>query len=143
MKNFKKSWIALLLCLIACLLGVCLAGCNKNEGYAKTEVSANDDMVAITVVEATPNTSLIRAMECAQDDGNLSFTIEKGMVTSINGVSQTTNVYWMLYTSDTDNANTAWGTCEYGGQTLGSATLGAESLTVKNGCVYVWVYTKF
>ena len=143
MKNFKKNWLALLLCLVACLLGVCFVGCNKNEGYAKTEVIANDEVVAITVVEATPNTSLLRAMECAQDDKKLTFTTSDGMVTSINGTAQANNTYWMLYTSDTENANTAWGTYTYDGQKLGSSTLGAESLTIKNGCVYVWVFTKF
>ena len=65
------------------------------------------------------------------------------MVTSINGITQTANTYWMLYTSDEDNANTGWGTYDYDGKSLGSAIYGAESLTVKDGCVYVWVFTKF
>lgn len=136
MKNFKKSWIALLLCLVATVFGVCFVGCKKN-------VDANADRVAITVVNATENESLLEYMEGLQKNGELTFTIEKGMVTSINGITQTTNTYWMLYTSDTDNANTAWGTYTYDGQELGSAIYGAEDLTVKNDCVYVWVFTKF
>ncbi|MGN0813243.1 MAG: hypothetical protein ACI4MQ_07035 [Candidatus Coproplasma sp.] len=143
MKNFKKSWIAFLLCLIATVFGVCFIGCSKDEGFAVTEVDASDEVVAITVVDASPNASLLLAMECAQKDGKLTFTISNGMVTDVNGTSQAANCYWMLYTSDSENANTAWGTYDYSGQTLGSAVLGAESLTVKTGCVYVWVYTQF
>lgn len=136
MKNFKKNWLALLLCLVATVFGMCFVGCKKN-------VDANAERVAITVVNATENESLLEYMEGLQKDGELTFTIEKGMVTAINGITQTTNTYWMLYTSDTENANTAWGTYTYDGQELGSSTLGAESLNVKNGCVYVWVFTKF
>ena len=136
MKSLKKSWIALLLCLIATVFGMCFVGCKKN-------VDANAERVAITVVNATENESLLEYMEALQKDGELTFTIESGMVTSINGTKNTTNTYWMLYTSDTENANTAWGTYTYDGQELGSSTLGAESLTIKNGCVYVWVFTKF
>lgn len=128
----KKRWLAVLLCVIAAVFGVCFIACNKNP-----------DPVAITVSEATDGETLLEYMNGLEEDGTLKFTVNDGMVTSINGVSNTTNSYWMLYTSDSDNANTEWGTYEYNGQTLGSATLGAESLTVVNGCVYVWVYTTF
>lgn len=137
MKSFKKSWLALLICTIAMLFGVAFTACSKNA------VDANDERVAITVVGATENESLLEYMQTLQNEGKLSFTIDNGMVTSINGISQTTNTFWMLYTSDSDNANAAWGTCEYENQTLGSATLGAESLKVKEGFIYVWVFTKF
>lgn len=136
MKNLKKNWLALLLCLVATVFGMCFVGCKKN-------VDANAERVAITVSQATEGKTLLQYMEDMQEDGELTFTIEKGMVTSINGTKNTTNTYWMLYTSDTENANTAWGTYTYDGQELGSSTLGAESLTIKNGCVYVWVFTKF
>lgn len=137
MKNLKKSWLALLLCVVAAAFGVMFAACNKNT------VDANDERVAITVVNATENESLLDYMSGLQGEGKLTYTIDNGMVTSINGISQTTNTYWMLYTSDTDNANTAWGTYEYENQTLGSASLGAKDLKVKDGCIYVWVFTKF
>ncbi|MGN0805908.1 MAG: hypothetical protein ACI4MC_02620 [Candidatus Coproplasma sp.] len=137
MKDFKKRWLALLLFAAMAVFGVIFVACNKSN------VDANDERVAITVVNATEGETLAEYMEGLQENGELTFTVSNGMVTAINGVSQTTNIYWMLYTSDTDNANTAWGTYEYDGQQLGSATLGAETLTVKDGCVYVWVYTKF
>jgi hypothetical protein len=49
----------------------------------------------------------------------------------------------MLYTSDTDNANTAWGEVEYKGEVYGSAILGAEALTIKEGCLYIWIFQAF
>ena len=49
----------------------------------------------------------------------------------------------MLYTSDSENANEAWGIVEYEGKNYGSATLGAESLPVKSGAIYIWWYQSF
>ena len=49
----------------------------------------------------------------------------------------------MLYTNDQENANEQWGTCEYEGEVLGSATLGAGELAVKAGCVYLWSFESF
>ncbi|MGN0804420.1 MAG: DUF4430 domain-containing protein [Candidatus Coproplasma sp.] len=143
MKKLKTSWLALLLCLVTTVLSVCFVGCNKKEGYAIGEVSATDNVVTITIVEASKDATLLMAMERAQDDEKLTYSISDGMVTSINGTVQGNNCYWMLYTDDAENANTGWGTYTYEGQVLGSSIFGAESLTVKVGCVYVWVYEKF
>ena len=100
--------------------------------------------VVITVSEEVADgTTLLAYMEDMQADGTISFSVQGGMVSEINGVENGTNSYWMLYTSDENNANTAWGTYEYEGQTLGSATLGAETLTVVGGEVYIWVYQSF
>ena len=82
-------------------------------------------------------------MDYLQENGELSYTISNGMVTEINGTANTTNSYWMLYTSDSENANEAWGTLEHEGAVYGSSMLGAESLTVKENCVYVWAYQTF
>ena len=43
----------------------------------------------------------------------------------------------------TDSANAAWGTIEYNGNVYGSAVLGAESLIIKDGCMYIWVFQSF
>ena len=60
-----------------------------------------------------------------------------------DGTKQTPSSYWMLYTNDQENANEQWGTCEYEGEVLGSATLGAGELAVKAGCVYLWSFESF
>ena len=88
---------------------------------------------------------LIDYMKQLAGDKVLDCTIENGMITSINGIQNAADFSscWMLYTSDTDNANTAWGTVEYDGQTYGSAISGAETLVVKPGQLYIWVYQSF
>lgn len=129
----KKRYLALLLCVLAAVFGICFTACTP----------ANPDPVAITVTESTSGETLLEYMNDEQSNGKLTFEIAEGMVTEINGVANTTNSYWMLYTDDEANANTAWGTYDYNGKTLGSAKYGADSLVVVDGCVYVWVYTTF
>ncbi len=105
--------------------------------------------VAIDLTNATveEGATLLDVMEDLKEEKALTFEVVNGMVTSINGTanSPTYNPCWMLYTSDDDPAisNSAWGTYEYKGQTLASAALGADSLPVKSGEIYVWVYVTF
>ena len=75
--------------------------------------------------------------------GGLTFTIEDGMVTEINGRANTMNSYWMVYTSDEAHANAECGVMEYEGKEYGSATLGAESLPLAAGGTYIWAYQTF
>ncbi len=98
------------------------------------------DLREASVAEGT---TLLALMEERESEGALKFTMEDGMVTSINGTKNSTNQYWMLYISDGENSNGEWGTYTYEGETLRSAIYGAETLTVKNGEIYVWVYQKF
>ncbi|MBO4251719.1 MAG: hypothetical protein J5911_03545 [Clostridia bacterium] len=125
-----KKIVALILCVVfACAL---LCGC---DNVGKTVVlKPQDDFVGKTLSEF---------MQSEKDQGKLDFVIENSMVVSIDGVKNTTNTYWMLYTDDAANSNDAWGTIEYDGKTYASATLGAESLVIASGRTYIWVFTKF
>ncbi len=73
------------------------------------------DPVVITISQeaSVEGLTLQDYMEQLQEDGELSFSIENGMITKINGTKNGTNSFWMLYTNDTENSNTAWGTYEY------------------------------
>lgn len=84
-------------------------------------------------------------MEELQADGAMNFTVQSGMVTSINGKANPADFSscWMLYTSDTEMSNTAWGEIDYNGGKLGSAVLGADALPVAEGEIYVWYYQSF
>ena len=103
------------------------------------------DPVVITISQeaSVEGVTLQDYMEQLQEDGELSFTIENGLVTKINGTKNGTNSFWMLYTNDAENANTAWGTYEYNEVVYSSAILGAETLQIKAGCTYIWVYQTF
>ena len=109
----------------------------------KTPVTADGDYVLLTAKNVEEQTTLVEYMQTLQEDGKLSYTVEDGMVVSINGKANEANSYWMLYTTDDEFSNEAWGTIEYEEITYKSASLGAEELVVKEGETYVWVYTTF
>ncbi len=137
MKKFF-ALIASFLAVFAC----CFAVACKDKGPVK----ADENTVVITASESSFdfNGKTLKAyMDDLQDKGKLTYTISNGMVTAINGKSQTLNSYWMLYTSDTDNASMEWGTLEYEGDLYGSATCGVDLLVVKEGCIYIWAYQTF
>ena len=137
MKKFLIC-LASVLVLFACFV---VSACDDKE-----PVKADENTVIITVSNSSfdfEGKKLIDYMDYLQDSKELTYTVANGMVTSINGKSNTTNSFWMLYTSDTENSNNAWGTFEHEGALYGSATLGAEALVLKEGCIYVWAYQTF
>lgn len=134
MKKFKVLLLALIAAFALCLF----AACNNSDGAV--------DPVVITANDETFNyesKTLLDYMDYLQSKEELSFTANDGMVTSVNGKSNTTKSYWMLYTSDTESANNDWGTYDYNGEIYGSAKLGAGALAVKKNYTYIWVYQTF
>ncbi len=104
----------------------------------------NVEPVAITISQAVEeNTTLLKVMEEKKAAGELDFQMENGMIVRIGETKNGTNSFWMLYTTDEENANEQWGTFEWNGETLASAVLGAEALVVKQGETYVWAYQTF
>ena len=112
-------------------------------------IKETDEKIIITVsneyVEIKKTMTLIEYMEFLKKDGKLEFEIVSGMITSINGIENPADFTscWMLYTNDKELSNEDWGTAEYNGETYGSAILGAESLIIKDGCSYIWLYQTF
>lgn len=88
---------------------------------------------------------LIDYMNELQQKGEMECTIKDGMITSINGIENPADFSscWMLYTSDEENANSAWGTVEYNGKQYSSAISGAEVLKIKPDQLYIWVFKSF
>lgn len=125
--------------LLLLLAVVIFPACQKSDEPPTPVVI---DLTGVIVEEGD---TLLDVMQDMQVQGSLSFTIRDGMITEINGTSNTMSSYWMLYTSDDDPAmsNSQWGTYIYGEQTLASAAFGAEMLLVKTGKIYVWVYQTF
>ena len=103
-----------------------------------------DTYVVINVVdEVSEGTTLYDYMLTL--DKTLRFTHSGGMITSINGIENASDwsACWMIYTTDEDNSNTMWGSVEYEGKVYGSASYGAESLVIKKGESYIWLYQEF
>ncbi|MBR2441774.1 MAG: hypothetical protein IKB20_01710 [Clostridia bacterium] len=102
-------------------------------------------MVVIKVEKAEEDTTLMDIMDLLKASGELDFKVVSGMVSELNGVANPADYSscWMLYTSDAEMSNTAWGTVEYNGMAMGSAILGADTLTVIANAYYVWSFQSF
>jgi hypothetical protein len=66
------------------------------------------------------------------------------LITEIDGliIEDVRTEGFFIYTDDAENSNTEWGSYEFDGKTINSATFGATDLPVKDGCKYALVYTK-
>ena len=126
--------LALIPVLFAC-------ACIKTEPKVIIE---QDTYIVINVVDdVEEGTTLYEYMHTL--DGSLRFESANGMITSINGIENAADwsACWMLYTTDTENSDTAWGSAEYDGKVYGSASYGAETLVIKKGESYIWLYQSF
>ena len=137
---------------LSCLMMVLLLACSMLLYGCKSEplvIKDSDTYIVIKttaeVLDGKTDMFLIDYMNELAQKGELACTIEDGMITSINGIANPADYSscWMLYTSDAENANTAWGTVEYDGQTYGSAISGAEALKIKPDQLYIWVFQSF
>lgn len=138
-----KKTVSVLLVLVT--LTLLLAGC-KSEPLV---IKDSDTYIVVKTTEESLNGKtdmlLIDYMSQLKEKGELEFAIKDGMITSINGVDNPADwsSCWMLYTSDAENANAAWGTVEYEGKEYGSAISGAEALVIKPDQLYIWVFKSF
>lgn len=123
---------------------------SKNPALAATLVKVDGDVITITVdsdyLDITETTVLLDYMKALKNDGALDYTLSKdGMITAINGKENPADwsKCWMLYSNDTELSNGEWGTVTVNGVTYLSAVLGAESLPIKDGKIYVWEFKSF
>ena len=131
----KLTITALLLSLALTLFAIAACGGNDPEHIV---LKPSESEMTIT-----QTTTLQDYMDYLVDKGELEYEISGTFITSINGVANTTNSYWLLYTDDSANSDKSWGTLEYGGKTYNSATLGAADLIVASGCTYIWSFESF
>lgn len=142
----KKFLICTLMLMSIFVTATLFSACGTTEPLV---IKESDTYIVITVsseqMELTEETTLVEYMTSLKESGELEFEIKSGMVSSVNGISNPADYSscWMLYTDDEDNSNVAWGTIEYNEKIYGSAILGAETLKVKDSCVYIWVYQTF
>lgn len=134
----RKNTLKLLCMLLCVVISLAIVGCVST-------VKIDGDYVVITAnaKNVEENATLLQYMEYLKEEGKLEYEISDGMITSINGKEGSTNQYWMLYTSDAENSNSAWGNCEYQDEIYNSASLGAEELKIKDGCIYIWYLQTF
>ncbi|MBQ8374142.1 MAG: hypothetical protein IJX98_01035 [Clostridia bacterium] len=141
-----KKLLSILLAILGLFVFVACGEQEQTNGRNVTvTVEKQENVVAITVTELSGDYKLDEVMTVLQEKGELTFTVADGAITSIDGVENAANwnPCWMCYTSDGELSNADWGTYEWKGETLGSATLGATALPVIEGGVYLWVYAGY
>ena len=141
----KRKLYSIFTFICTLVLGAMLfCGCNSGPVKASV-VKTTDTMVVVKVEKVEGEATLMSVMETLKEEGELDFKVVNGMITEINGVANPADFSscWMLYTSDAELSNSAWGTVEYDGQAMGSAIVGADTLTVAAGAYYVWSFQSF
>ena len=142
--TIKRIVCALL--LVTILAGMLsLSGCKSEPLVIKESDTCIVLKVTKEVLGGSTDMVLIDYMDGLVKSGKMTCTIQDGMVTSINGIDNPADFSscWMLYTSDEENANAAWGTVDFEGKQYGSAISGAETLKIKPGQLYIWVFKSF
>lgn len=140
--------------LVAIVSAFSLAGCNESgETKAKlVQDQTTDGQIVMTIEETDGKANAFDALKSLRNQDLISFDYTTStygsFITSINGKAQATvestatsskGYSWMLYTSDMANAYDTT-TITVGDIVCGQASLGASSLKVKKGALYVWVY---
>lgn len=141
----KRKLISFIALLATALLSVfCFVSCGGGTVMAEV-VETTDALVVIRVKETDEKATLFDAMEVLKEENALQFELAGTMLKSLNGKANSADFSscWMLYTSDDEMGNSAWGTYDYNGTVYKSATLGGEALIVSAGAYYVWVYVTF
>ena len=153
MKNKMEKVLSLVLVLASMSCTLLLSACQQDklvietpETDPATNLVITDDLIIIKITQealaGATDMTLMDYMSKLKEKGELEYSISDGMITSINGIDNPVDYSscWMLYTSDADNANAAWGTVEYEGKEYGSAISGAETLKIKPDQLYIWVF---
>ena len=145
--KFTRRCLSLVLIAVMLASVMALSSCEMLASLFGKEplvIFDSDTTIVIRCEETDGETTLADYMAELKTAGEIEFTTKDGMITSINGIENPADYSscWMLYTSDADNANSAWGTVLYDGVEYGSAILGAESLKIKGDNIYIWVFAE-
>lgn len=150
MKHLHRAWRAALAALLFCLP---LSACRPSAdiGNARTELVMNDPTrVVIEVLAGDPSHSLYDALSVFRENGQISFggegSREDFYLTSLGGLEADSGNFWAVYTTlgtweGESYSNAEWGTWEYDGRTLASASYGLSGLPLVEGEWYALVWT--
>lgn len=151
MKHMRTFFVAGT--LAAALMCGALIGCAQaaDTGDAEFRLVANDETcVVIAADKSDTDRSLYDALAFFATSGEITMDgseSEYGFyLTSLNGREATDEYYWAVYTTlgildGVEYSNAAWGTWEYGGETLASASYGVSGLPLIEGELYALVWT--
>ena len=136
----------------ALVCGVLFAGCARpsaDVGAAEVELLENGkERVVLRVTAGDETKSLYDALAVLDEAGELSLEGSRSetgfFIESVNGTAMTDGAFWAVYTSlGGEYADASWGTFEYEGRVLASATLGVSGLPLEKGAYFALVYTVY
>ena len=145
MKRKISSLLVLCLTFLCALCAVACGGKDKTKLVCSL-VESGETRVVISVAETDGKCTLLDCMaKLTETETNFSYEFSGGMIIKVNGTENAADFSscWMLYTSDVEMSNAAWGKVEYDGTEYGSAVLGAEALTVLADEIYILEYITF
>ena len=129
-----------------------MSGCNKKTSasisagsFSCTLESATETLIVVKVEKTVGEETLADALALLQENGALTYKIENGMLSSLNGKTNAADFSscWMVYSSDKEFTDTAWGTVSYKDMRLGSTIVGVEVLPLTDGEYYAFSYDTF
>ena len=131
--------------LIAILIFTSLCGCGADTAGAKV-VESSEKLLVIEAAE--DGGSLEDALNALADAGEITIVSSESeygaFITSVNGreADAAENEYWAIYTTlgELDGvaySSSEYGTFEYAGKTLSSASYGASGLPMAKGELYI------
>ena len=151
MKHFRTLFAAAAAAVLLC--GALFAGCADGgaAGTSDAELLVSDGTRVVVRANAGDGTqSLYSVLEAMQKENKLTFAGSESeygyYITSVNGVEATDDHYWAVYTTlgtldGTSYSDAQWGTWEYEGNTLASASYGVSGLPMIEGEYYALVWT--
>ena len=129
-----------------------MSGCNKEtsasvsaDSFSCTLESATETLIVVKVEKTVGEETLADALALLQENGALTYKIENGMLSSLNGKTNAADFSscWMVYSSDKEFTDTSWGTVSYKDMRLGSTIVGVEALPLTDGEYYAFSYDTF
>ena len=146
MKRRFIIWISILSLLL--LFGACTSP--KDDLQKNYPITVNtSELVVFTAPDNFAMISVKEYLDGLVAAGEISYTIEDGMIISLNGTENITQVnsgsYWMIYSDLLEKdgviyADPTYGTYNHNGGTLASCSYGAESMPVIAGYTYALVF---
>ena len=145
--KIKKLLINFTIALIAVISIAAAAGCANGKTTVKATLIASEEK--LIVIRADQNGgSFEDALNLFKDDGKLTYVSSEGQygsfISAINGYTPdgSKNEFCAVYTSlatynGVSYSSTEYGSYEYDGKTLGSASYGVSGLPLVAGELYV------
>ena len=147
MKKLTKV-LSVLVVLTLLISSFALFACTKKAYVQQTDpgiVFTQDDEIMADV----EGKFVIDYLNALQDKGVITYVAEDSaygkFITQINDrkADSTQGESWFVYTDDADSSDAAWGTYDYEGKTLASASFGVSSLPLKKGATYAIILSKY